>query len=161
MTARACRRCKGEVQPPRRSWCGQECVDAFLFEKHQSVRRAKVKERDRGVCADCGLDTVAFARVLHRLERGFVPPGRHYGRTRGRIRGQQWLRAREIKRALRIPSHRFDELWDADHIVPQAEGGPHSMENLRTLCIWCHRRVTADLHGRLAARRRLAAGGAA
>lgn len=154
---RHCRRCKGEVQPPRRNWCGQECVDAFLFENHQSVRRAKVKERDRGVCADCGLDTVAFARALHRLDRGHVPPGRHYVRTRGWIRGQQFLRARQIRLDLRIPAHRFDELWDADHIVPQVEGGPQTMENLRTLCIWCHRRVTAELHVRLAAQRRGAA----
>ncbi|MBY0274708.1 HNH endonuclease [Candidatus Binatia bacterium] len=150
----SCRRCKGPVDPPRRSWCSQDCVDAFLFERHQSVRRARVKERDQGVCAECGLDTVAFCRALRRLERGFVPPGRSYGRTRGLIRGRQWIRAREIRRALRIPSHRFADLWDADHIMPQVEGGPQTMENLRTLCIWCHRRATAELHARLARRRR-------
>jgi len=124
------------------------------------VRRAKVKERDRGICADCGLDTVAFAAFILRLERGFVPRGRSYGRSRGWIRGQQFLRARAIRRDLRIPSHRFADLWDADHIVPQVEDGPQTMENLRTLCIWCHRRVTAELHARLAERRRTAAAGA-
>ena len=158
MKARSCRRCNRAVPPPRRNWCGQECVDAYLFENHQSVRRAKVKERDRGICADCGLDTVALARALRRLENATWRRGRA---GCGRIRTAQWMRAREIKRALRIPSHRFDEFWDADHIVPQAEGGPHSMENLRTLCIWCHRRVTADLHARLAVRRRLTAGATA
>ena len=41
-------------------------------------------------------------------------------------------------------------LWDADHILPVAEGGGQcDLENLRTLCLLCHREVTADLRRRL------------
>lgn len=147
--SRRCRRCRGIVAPPRLSWCSQSCVDAFLFEKHQAVRRAKVKERDHGVCAECGLDTKAFGAFLRRLEKA---TWRRAGR--GRICASQFLRARQIRTDLRIPAHRFDDLWDADHIVPQVEGGPQTMENLRTLCLWCHRRVTAELQARRAQRRR-------
>ena len=45
--------------------------------------------------------------------------------------------------------------WEADHIVPVVEGGGScGLENIRTLCIPCHRRETAALAGRRAARRR-------
>lgn len=44
--------------------------------------------------------------------------------------------------------------WDADHIVPIAEGGAFARENLRTLCRPCHHRETAALRARLAERRK-------
>lgn len=44
--------------------------------------------------------------------------------------------------------------WEADHIVPIAEGGPLVRENLRTLCKPCHRAETKKLRARMAARRR-------
>lgn len=38
--------------------------------------------------------------------------------------------------------------WEADHTVPLCEGGPHSLENMRTLCAECHKGVTAALNAR-------------
>lgn len=35
--------------------------------------------------------------------------------------------------------------WEADHIVPVVEGGDSNLENIRTLCIPCHRAATAAL----------------
>jgi 5-methylcytosine-specific restriction endonuclease McrA len=44
--------------------------------------------------------------------------------------------------------------WQADHIIPVAEGGGScGLENLRTLCISCHKRETAALAARRAAAR--------
>lgn len=41
-------------------------------------------------------------------------------------------------------------LWQADHIVPVVEGGGEfGIENYRTLCTGCHRKVTAELLARL------------
>lgn len=41
-------------------------------------------------------------------------------------------------------------LWDADHIHPVAEGGGEcDLENIRTLCLRCHRAVTLQLRERL------------
>lgn len=41
-------------------------------------------------------------------------------------------------------------LWDADHIRPVAEGGGEcDLENLRTLCLMCHREATAELRRRM------------
>ena len=40
-------------------------------------------------------------------------------------------------------------LWDADHIVPVVEGGGEcDLSNIRTLCLLCHREVTAALRER-------------
>ncbi len=41
-------------------------------------------------------------------------------------------------------------LWDADHIVPVAEGGGEcDLSNMRTLCLLCHREATTALRHRL------------
>jgi 5-methylcytosine-specific restriction endonuclease McrA len=46
-------------------------------------------------------------------------------------------------------------LWEMDHIIPVVEGGGDcGLENLRTLCISCHAKETADLAARRAAARR-------
>jgi len=42
------------------------------------------------------------------------------------------------------PSHRVT-YWDADHEMPVVEGGSSELENVRTLCLPCHRAVTAEL----------------
>ena len=47
-------------------------------------------------------------------------------------------------------------LWDADHILPVAEGGGQcDLANIRTLCLLCHRDETARLRARLHASRAL------
>jgi 5-methylcytosine-specific restriction endonuclease McrA len=94
--------------------------------------RKRVLERDRGVCAACGIDTIA---ELYRLKR-----------LRGvrRLRGWAEWGLRPLARST---------LWDADHVVPVAEGGGEcDLFNMRTLCIRCHRKVTAELRVRLKSR---------
>ena len=50
--------------------------------------------------------------------------------------------------------YRGGDRWQADHIVPVIEGGGEcGLENYRTLCTACHRRVTAELARRLADKR--------
>ena len=38
--------------------------------------------------------------------------------------------------------------WEADHILAVVEGGDSNLENIRTLCIPCHREVTRELRKR-------------
>ncbi|MGC2404102.1 MAG: HNH endonuclease [Acidobacteriaceae bacterium] len=41
-------------------------------------------------------------------------------------------------------------LWDADHILPVKEGGGQcDLDNIRTLCLRCHRTVTGHLRERI------------
>jgi 5-methylcytosine-specific restriction endonuclease McrA len=41
-------------------------------------------------------------------------------------------------------------LWDADHILPVTEGGGEcDLDNIRTLCLRCHREATKRLRERM------------
>jgi 5-methylcytosine-specific restriction protein A len=42
--------------------------------------------------------------------------------------------------------------WEADHTVPIVEGGALTIENLRTLCVPCHRSETRKLRARMSAK---------
>jgi hypothetical protein len=56
-----------------------------------------------------------------------------------------------------IPKRRRRKTWwDADHIVPIAEGGRHTADNLRTLCLRCHKKETESLRVRRLEKRRVA-----
>jgi 5-methylcytosine-specific restriction enzyme A len=53
-----------------------------------------------------------------------------------------------------VGSRRRKSLWDADHILPVVEGGGEcDLDNIRTLCLRCHRVVTADLRERMRRRK--------
>jgi 5-methylcytosine-specific restriction protein A len=129
----SCRWCKGEVSGRRRTFCSDACVHQWRLRSSTSYLRECVFERDRGVCAACGIDTVALRRRILRL-----PFGR---------------RVIEM-RALRITRGR-KSWWEADHVVAVVEGGDSNLENIRTLCVMCHRMATAELRGRRRAVRHL------
>jgi hypothetical protein len=124
-----CRWCSLEVPRGRYTFCSEFCVHEWKLRTQPGYLREHVFERDRGICAGCGIDTVTEARRL-RFARG---PQRaslltHWG-----------LRRRSRK-----------SLWDADHIVPVIEGGGEcDLENIRTLCLRYHREVTVSLRRRL------------
>jgi 5-methylcytosine-specific restriction endonuclease McrA len=44
-----------------------------------------------------------------------------------------------------VARHR-NNIATIDHIVPVSQGGSGCRENLRTLCLACHRRVTHAMH---------------
>ena len=128
-----CRWCSIEVQPPRRTFCSDDCVHNWRMRTNPGYVREQVFKRDRGVCALCGEDTMARSRSLRRLP---------------------WRARRRRCQELGIPYNRLRSPWDADHIVPVVEGGGQcSLENFRTLCIPCHQRVTSELRQRLRANR--------
>ena len=126
-----CRWCQLEIAARRRrTFCSAYCVHQWRLRSDPGYLREQVFMRDRGVCALCATDTVAAQAALKR--------------SRGRVRAEaleMWgLRSVGVRRSL----------WDADHVVPVAEGGGQcDLDNLRTLCLPCHREVTADLQRRL------------
>ena len=157
---RLCRWCHGPVAPPRRTFCGEACVHEWLIRRDPGYVRKQVFRRDQGVCAICGLDTVAALRMVHQLWRQAaddVPWGDYRGQPDEHWEARQ-LRFSQLLEASALPPdpprHR-KTLWDADHIVPVVEGGGAcGLENYRTLCVWCHRDETAKLAIRRARERR-------
>lgn len=55
-----CRWCQKPVPPPRRTWCSDACVEEYLVRSSAAHARRRVLERDRGICAACGLDCAAL-----------------------------------------------------------------------------------------------------
>jgi len=125
-----CRWCNLEILARRRvTFCSDFCVHQWKLRTDPGYLREQVLARDRGICALCLTDTIrAFADLK-------------------RARGTH--RIRQLNRwGLKKLSRRT--LWDADHILPVVEGGGEcDLDNLRTLCIICHRTVTAELRKRL------------
>lgn len=94
--------------------------------------RHSVRKRDNGICAECRVDCLA-------------------------IEVEIWRATPERLAELKAAGWRFEEgwssrysQWEADHVVPLAEGGGMGLDNLRTLCVPCHKRETAALARRLA-----------
>jgi hypothetical protein len=94
-----------------------------------SYLREHVFERDKGVCAECQVDTVALRRDMRKLD---------------------YAARRKFLKEWRLSEGSRKSLWDADHIVPVAEGGGQcDLGNMRTLCLLCHRKATGALRERL------------
>ena len=130
-----CRWCGCGVPRGRRTFCSPECVHQWRLRTDPGYLREQVFRRDRGVCALCGLDAETLRKDKRKLDY-----------AARRVFEREWGRRRT--------------LWDADHILPVAEGGGEcDLSNLRTLCLKCHARVTAELRARLAAVRALAGPG--
>jgi 5-methylcytosine-specific restriction protein A len=126
-----CRWCNLEVPQRRFTFCSDWCVHEWRLRTDPGYLREQVFLRDRGRCALCNADTYAAyvdlkrARGVHRLKLL-----------------ERWKLKRMTRRSL----------WDADHIIPVVEGGGEcDLQNIRTLCLICHRIQTVELRRRLAA----------
>jgi 5-methylcytosine-specific restriction protein A len=126
-----CRWCELEILAKRRrTFCSDYCVHQWCLRTDPGYLRDQVFARDRGICAACQADTVAIYNALKRA------------------RGAARAAGLSLYGMKSITSRR--SLWDADHILPVAEGGGQcDLDNLRTLCLPCHREVTAQLRLRL------------
>lgn len=132
-----CKWCGGKAS---RVWCSKECrreayvrfgyVDGYIF------------ERDKGVCAICGIDA-------------------HWVRGRCLEIKRAWGRYRTCDYAELVAGFgpwSLDfcrRLWEADHIIAVSEGGGCcGLENYQTLCLKCHKEETAKLSKTRAKRKR-------
>lgn len=123
-----CRWCRVEIPPRRRTFCSDACVHEWKLRTDPGYLRERVLARDRGVCAKCGVDTIALRRDMRRLD---------------------YAARRKFLRDWGLSERSRKSLWDADHIVPVVEGGGQcDLANMRTLCLKCHRDATAALRVR-------------
>lgn len=105
-----------------------------------------VLERDRGVCASCGVDTLFLQSMMLATFSGDWSDddrGRFERLLIGRV---DWL-------------GRILKPWDADHVTPIRDGGSEDLNNLRTLCVPCHKAETAAFARTRSLRRRSAKDG--
>lgn len=126
-----CRWCELEILARRRrTFCSDFCVHQWRLRSDPGYLREQVFRRDGGRCAGCGADTVAIYAALQRA--------RGAARAAGlRFYGMETITSRRT-------------LWDADHSIPVVEGGGLcDLDNLRTLCLPCHREATRQLRERL------------
>jgi 5-methylcytosine-specific restriction enzyme A len=149
-----CRRCRVEVPKGRRTFCSNDCVHEWKLRTQPDYLRIETFKRDRGVCAICGCDTEQLRRILGAFERE-TESRWSYGDDNGKrpFRSVGWPEVYALYRALSFVPRR--SLWDADHIVPVVEGGGEcGLDNIRTLCVPCHKDVTRELARRRAEARR-------
>lgn len=116
-----CRWCRSLVRPPRRTFCGDLCVHEWKVRSSPGYVREKIWKRDAGICQGCGFNVGKAERLWRRQKpRGF-----------DRLARRKWRAARPH--------------WEADHIVPVADGGGEcGLENYRLLCRQCHVKVTGE-----------------
>lgn len=159
-----CTWCGGTAGKGRINWCGEMCVFQFRARCDPGYCRGLVWDRDRGVCAICGIDTGWLTDMVQRFRRALscdlrvacrAPRGWALNRRgrRNRRRVERYRRnfalavPSELRRCLERRGFQWrSAYWEADHILPVSCGGglcgPHG---LRTLCLPCHKRVTANL----------------
>ncbi len=126
-----CRWCNGPVKPPRRTMCSPECVHEILIRTNGRYLRDCVYARDKGICKLCNIDTKKQAKKALSLEGD--------ERKKYLIDNKILLKRKIWKRK------HGGGLWDAEHIIPVKEGGGMcGLENIRTLCIKCHKGVTKE-----------------
>jgi len=125
-----CRWCHATVQPPRRTFCNDSCVHEYLIRSNNQYMRKSIWERDRGVCAGCGVRTTTIGKAI--LAEG--------NEQQQNARRQTY--SVPLKR--KIWRSKFcSAVFDVDHIQPVAAGGGQcGLDNLRTLCLACHKAVS-------------------
>ena len=124
-----CRFCQKETAPPKRSFCGPECVHEWKLRSNPGYARKKVFERDRGVCSQCRLDTEKLKETLYAL------------RLTNEVAYQQVVLA--YRKQYRFGFNLNEHHWEMDHTQPVSQGGGCcGLNNLTTLCRVCHNKKT-------------------
>jgi len=153
---RRCRWCWGAISNRRRqTWCGDDCVREYREHHDWKFARKAVFKRDQGVCRLCGTDVAWLSEVVHWLRIGnpefwntpIMAPGLKTGKP---CLVRPWLL---LSHGL-LGCSTFRDPWECDHIEAKADGGPDHPDNLRLLCIRCHKeRTKVQARDRAAARR--------
>lgn len=130
-----CRWCGKGVKPPRRTMCSPECVHELQLRTNGRYLRDCVYNRDKGICQMCKIDTKKIAKEALQL------------RTEEK---EIFLKKHSISLKRKIWKRKHGGgLWDADHIIAVKDGGGScGLENIRTLCIKCHKVVTKQSYSK-------------
>ena len=134
---RLCRYCRELVKPPKRTICSDECLHQWKIRSDNKYMRTHVYTRDLGICALCNVDT--------RYTKIEVENTRRTASSGGSYRTDNTYLALLKSLSLTV-SEAEKSLWHADHIKPVCLGGGEAgLDNIRTLCIKCHKSVTKSM----------------
>lgn len=64
--------CGQPLKGRRQRWCGDACVHVYKVRADPAYARDQVEHRDKGVCRECGLDTLDLQRQLADLDRNVI-----------------------------------------------------------------------------------------
>lgn len=153
-----CRGCHADVPKGRSSWCSNNCYDTY---EPKRVRWF-CQQRDKYICHHCGVDAEKIRKRYEHANRWEAPNQYRYFQS-GIFEREKYDAALKIahrherrwrdaakKRmaAMRAESwpHTFRDWWEMDHIKSYSEGGLTVLENVRTLCVLCHKKRTKKWH---------------
>ena len=141
---RLCRWDQKPVAQGRRNYCSEQCAIEVDIRTSGSSLRYHIKQRDKGVCAACGLDTERLERIAEHAKRSLYEIKNGIGATKG------WWSPHTVRSIdvffMGFGFNRNQSFWEADHIVELVNGGETSLENTQTLCVPCHKAKTKQMH---------------
>jgi 5-methylcytosine-specific restriction protein A len=152
-----CRLCKAPCADDSRHWCSVKCLEHYLLLSSGDYVRAKLFERDRGICAECGVDGERMNQALAALKDDLLHPllMSIHPMIVATLRSEGWTNVRQRGRGSYADCVEFTSCWEADHITAVSEGGGQcALSNFRTLCFVCHKKQSAKQAGTRAAKRR-------
>ena len=131
-----CRLCYKPLKGRQTSWCSEKCYFE-AWEQAQIARgsskeiRKALKRRDNEICAKCGRDCALVKRVFDKAGSSIL---KYEWRDRSLHPYYMVMRYFGFKP--------YGHTWEADHVIEIRDGGEHTLENLQTLCIPCHKEKT-------------------
>lgn len=129
-----CRWCWNPITGKRRqTFCSDLCVRSFLLFRPGHDRDQFVLGRDGPLCAICHRDCVQAYELWRRIKD-----------AARKIGGGAFEAVRQAYQEAWRPGGRF-RLYEIDHRRARALGGSDHPDNLRVLCLRCHRAETAKL----------------
>ncbi|KAL8118157.1 uncharacterized protein LOC141723593 [Apium graveolens] len=118
-------------------FCNLSCYEEFRLRTSNRSLREGLFQMEHGVCTSCHLDCHKLVEHTKRL-----PLEKRESYIK-KVAPDLANRPKLLEKLVREPSE--GNAWHADHIVPvYLGGGECKLENMRTLCVVCHARVTKE-----------------
>ena len=128
----------------RRTFCSPECVHEFNIRSSSSYIREYIGKRDAYTCQICGLECRGFIHHLRQFVKDqMVGLGYTEWQNRRKEFETEFFRQHGMEW---VNTNSRSTFYDIDHILASSKGGNQcSEENLRVVCLRCHRIETAKL----------------
>ncbi|CAH1244620.1 ZRANB3 [Branchiostoma lanceolatum] len=115
-------------------YCSTECKEEYRIRMQGGHSRQQLRDTEFGVCQICETNVRQIFLQVKEL-----PMSERKVYLKSTLLSS--LPVTQLNKMVTDPKE--GQFWHADHIVPVADGGGLcSLDNFRTLCVMCHRKVT-------------------